>query len=710
MTYKEKIKSSIKKIAKSKIIWAIIILMAPVLLEIYKFKKIEINAQSVMRIGYIYAVYAAIAVFYLLNKFSNVIKRIVDFLVKYRYIIAGFFLVLIIVFKINFSSIGMWSQYMNEQDTSNEIFGEARGIRSDEWLTQSSFMIGQASSEKYEVHNKKIAQGTSNMLMISAPVTDIVEICRPLLWGFHFLDVERGFSFYWGLKIVALVLVSMELIKRVSKKNNNLLILIGGLVFAMAPPLMWWLSTAVVDGYIYGAAVIVLFGYYMNNLENYKIWRKILIAIGIIICLPGFAFMLYPAFQVPFGFFMAIFMGDSLIKNWKKLRKTDYLLMTISLILSLGLVARFVMLSLEDMKTMLGTVYPGNRLVTGGTLNANSYVNYFVNIFFPYTENIVNTCEPSTYIYSLTGLVIVVIAYLKNIKAKVKNENTGITLALIMLFVVYTIWEFIGFNELLSKITLLSYSPAERTHIITGMIGLILSIIMVQGDTDNGNRIFTKKQSILISLVVVFVAYVLAKQSIYMQFFTSLKYEIVLSMIFALTYFIINYRAKEWIYTMLIVAVVAGVKVNPIAVGISPINKTDISAKIREIDAKEEDNLWIGSTNITGQYLVANGVNCLNGVHTYPDFKWLRIVDPKGEFDEKYNRFAHISVNLSEETSFQILAPDAYVANLTYDNVKDIGVKFYFTMSKLSDETVEMFHLQTVYSDEVRSQYIYEIN
>lgn len=710
MTYKEKIKSSIKKIAKSKIIWAIIILMAPVLLEIYKFKKIEINAQSVMRIGYIYAVYAAIAVFYLLNKFSNVIKRIVDFLVKYRYIIAGFFLVLIIVFKINFSSIGMWSQYMNEQDTSNEIFGEARGIRSDEWLTQSSFMIGQASSEKYEVHNKKIAQGTSNMLMISAPVTDIVEICRPLLWGFHFLDVERGFSFYWGLKIVALVLVSMELIKRVSKKNNNLLILTGGLVFAMAPPLMWWLSTAVVDGYIYGAAVIVLFGYYMNNLENYKIWRKILIAIGIIICLPGFAFMLYPAFQVPFGFFMAIFMGDSLIKNWKKLRKTDYLLMTISLILSLGLVARFVMLSLEDMKTMLGTVYPGNRLVTGGTLNANSYVNYFVNIFFPYTENIVNTCEPSTYIYSLTGLVIVVIAYLKNIKAKVKNENTGITLALIMLFVVYTIWEFIGFNELLSKITLLSYSPAERTHIITGMIGLILSIIMVQGDTDNGNRIFTKKQSILISLVVVFVAYVLAKQSIYMQFFTSLKYEIVLSMIFALTYFIINYRAKEWIYTMLIVAVVAGVKVNPIAVGISPINKTDISAKIREIDAKEEDNLWIGSTNITGQYLVANGVNCLNGVHTYPDFKWLRIVDPKGEFDEKYNRFAHISVNLSEETSFQILAPDAYVANLTYDNVKDIGVKFYFTMSKLSDETVEMFHLQTVYSDEVRSQYIYEIN
>lgn len=710
MIYKEKIKSSIKKIAKSKIMWAIIILMAPILLEIYKFKKIEINTQSVMRIGYIYAVYVAIAVFYILNKFSNVLKKIVDFLVKYRYIIAGVFLVLIVMFKINFSSIGMWSQYMNEQDTSNEIVGEARGIRSDEWLTQSSFMIGQASSEKYEVHNKKIAQGTSNMLMISAPVTDIVEISRPLLWGFHFLDVERGFSFYWGLKIVALVLVSMELIKRVSKKNNNLLVLIGGLVLAIAPPLMWWLSTAVVDGYIYGAAVIVLFGYYMNNIEKYKIWKKILIAIGIIICLPGFVFMLYPAFQVPFGFFMAIFMGDSLIKNWKKLRKTDYLLMAISLMLSLGLVARFVMLSLEDMKTMLGTVYPGNRLVTGGTLNANSYVNYFVNIFFPYTENIANTCEPSTYIYSLTGLVIVVIAYLKNIKAKVKNENTGITIALIMLFIVYTIWEFIGFNEFLSKITLLSYSPAERTHIITGMIGLILSIIMVQGDTDNGNKIFTKKQSILISLVVVFVAYVLAKQSIYTQFFTSLKYEIVLSMIFALTYFIINYRAKEWIYTMLIVAAVAGVKVNPIAVGISPINKTDISAKIREIDANEEDTLWIGSTNITGQYLVANGVNCLNGVHTYPDFKWLKIVDSKGEYDETYNRFAHISVNLSEETSFQILAPDAYVANLTYDNVKDIGAKYYFTMSKLSDETVEMFHLQAVYSDEVRSQYIYEIN
>ena len=189
-----------------------------------------------------------------------IVKKIVDFLMKYRYHIAGVCLILMVLFKINFSSIGMWSKYTNEPDSQNVIVGEARGVRSDEWLTQSSYMLGQAISEDgYQVHNKNIAQGKGNMLMISAPVSDVVEISRPLLWGFHILDAEHGFSFYWALKLVLLVLLSIEIVRKLTNKNN-LLSLTGGLVLALAPAMMWWFSTAVVDGYIYGTAVIVLVG------------------------------------------------------------------------------------------------------------------------------------------------------------------------------------------------------------------------------------------------------------------------------------------------------------------------------------------------------------------------------------------------------------------------------------------------------------------
>lgn len=702
---KVKILNILKSMFKSKIILVIVAVILPIAIELFRFGKIEIELQTLMRIGYVYGLYIVIGIFYILNKYSKNVKKIVDFTMKYRYIIAVIVLVLIVIFNVNFSSIGIWSQYMNEPDTKNVIIGKAREIRSDEWLTQSSFMLGQASSDNgYNIYNENIAQGNSNMLFISAPVSDVLEICRPLLWGFHFLGIERGFSFYWGLKLVALILVSIELIKKVINKDNNLLILIGGIVLALAPPMMWWMSTAVVDGYIYGAAVVILFSYYMQNL-NWKLWKKILIALGMLICLPGFVFMLYPAFQVPFGFLMSIFIIYDLITNWNNLKKHDYIIMSVTIVISVGFIARFIMLSWNDIKVMMGTVYPGNRVVLGGTLNANSYVNYLINIFFPYSKNINNTCEPSTYIYSFTGLIILIIAYLKNLKQE--NKNNGFIIALIFLYLIYLVWEFIGFNNVLSKITLLYFSPAERTHIVTGMIGLILTIIMIQ--KFKNNKFFSEIQAVSISFVVTILAYILTKNSIYTDFFTPLKYEISLSMVFSLTYFTITGKTRQWAYVMIIIAIISGVMVNPLSIGINPINKTNISEQIKNIESEDKGALWAGSSNITGQYLIANGIKCLNGVNTYPNFSWLKIVDTDGKYDEVYNRFAHISITLSEQTNFQLIAPDAYTAYLTYKNMKDIGVKYYFSLSKISNEIEKLFKLQLKYCDEERNQYIYEI-
>jgi len=414
-----------------------------------------------------------------IEKTNEIIEKIADFIMKYRYLIAVIALILLVALKINFSSIDMWCQYMNEPQAKSTILGKARAIRSDEWLTQSATMLGQAESEDgYGIHNKNIAQGTSNMLMVSAPVTDIVAISRPLTWGFLLFGTEYGFSFYWVLKMIALLMVSVELVKKVIHKNS-LLSLMGGIVLGLAPAMMWWLSTAVVDGYIYGGAVIVLFGYYMQNLD-WKLWKKLLIALGIVICLPGFAFMLYPAFQVPFAFLMAIFMLNDLIKNWKNLKKQDFILMAITIFASLGLIARFILLSLDDIKIMMGTVYPGARVEKGGNFTIDNFISYFANIFFPYTNRIANTCEPSTYIYSFTGLMILIVLYLGEIREEKNKKDFGLIIGLIALYAIYLIWEFVGFKTILAKITLMYFSPAQRTHVVLGIIGTLLSIIMIQ--------------------------------------------------------------------------------------------------------------------------------------------------------------------------------------------------------------------------------------
>lgn len=700
-------KKSIKNflLSNKKIVMIVIGLILPFIIDILVYGKISLTKGFIIRAGFIYGVYILILIYKLLSKYEKYIIKIADFIMKYRYVIALVVLVGAVLMKINFSSINMWYTYLEETPEKNIIVGEARAIRTDEWITQSSFMLGQASAETHEIHNENISNGSNNMYLISAPVNDVLELVRPLLWGFIF-GKEIGFSFYFVLKMIAIIMLSIELVRKITK-GNNLLSLVGGIVLALAPAMMWWFSTAVVDGYIYGTLIIVLFGTYMNNL-HYSTWKKLLIAFGMVIGVGGFAISLYPAFQVPYAFVILLFVINDFIYNRKNLKKKDYIIMSISIVAILALIARFILISIEDIKLMMGTVYPGERLETGGTLTVDNFIGYLVNIFFPYTDRFGNTCEPSSYIYSFIGLLILIVIFLKNYKRKNADKQDNLIFSLIVLYMIYLAWEFLGFNNFFSKISLLYFSPATRTHIILGIIGTLLTIMLL--NNMKGKNIFSKKQGIYISTGVVVFACVLLKKSIYANIITPIFYVICLTMLFAMTYFVIRGKVKQWSFTMLIVAIIAGAYVNPIMVGIKPVTNTNISNKIRTIASEDEEGVWIADGSMTGQYIVANGVKCLNGVNVYPNFTWLNKVDPDKKYNQVYNRFAHIGILLGEETKFQLIAPDSYVAYLTYDNIKDIGVKYYFTKQKVSDGIKQTFNLTEKYVNDERNQYIYEIN
>ena len=199
------------------------------------------------------------------------------------------------------------------------------------------------------------------------------------------------------------------------------------------------------------------------------------------------------------------------------------------------------------------------------------------------------------------------------------------------------------------------------------------------------------------------------KNSSYADFFTFVKLEIISVMMFTITYLLITGNKNAFCYSMLIVSIIAGATVNPIAIGLSPIKGTEISYAIQEIKKEDEQALWIGNTNITGQYLIANGVNCLNGVNEYPNFKFLNKVDPDRKFDEVYNRFAHISVALGDELNFELLAGDAYVVTLTYQNIKDLEIEYIYSNQKYNEDIISNFNLETRYCNDETGQYIYQV-
>lgn len=401
------------------------------------------------------------------------------------------------------------------------------------------------------------------------------------------------------------------------------------------------------------------------------------------------------------------------IKHRKELKKQDYIIMGVTIIAVLGLIVYFVKTAWTDIVTMMSTVYPGSRFDTGGNYTINQFIGYFTNIFLPYTNQIANQCEISSYIYPFSALVIVIIASLKDIKfrnIKEKIKGNGLLISLIGLLIFYLLWQFVGFNKTLAQITFMYFSPVQRTKIIVGIVATIVMLMMLKHTSENKDKIVTELQAAVISILVVVISYILIRNSEYRQFFSLIKLVILAIMLFAMTYFYIRANKKAFCTIMCIIAITAGLAVNPIVMGTKVLYETEISKQINEIHEEDKDALWIGKYNWSGQYLLANGVKVLNGVHTYPSFDWLKTVDPDGTYNEVYNRYAHIFITLSDKTEFELKTADSYEAKLTYQNLKDLGVKYYFTNSKETAEIEEQFNLEIKYSNDEKGQYIYIIN
>ena len=94
-------KEKIKMIIKNKIVVFIIAVLLPILIEILKFRRLEFNMSSAIRIGFIYGLYALIGVFFLLKRYSEKLDKVFAVLIKNRYIIAAAALVILVLFRVN---------------------------------------------------------------------------------------------------------------------------------------------------------------------------------------------------------------------------------------------------------------------------------------------------------------------------------------------------------------------------------------------------------------------------------------------------------------------------------------------------------------------------------------------------------------------------------------------------------------------------------
>lgn len=641
------------------------------------------------------------------------IKQIYDFIYKKRYIIALVIFVYIVFMGYSGSSIGCYDYSIQPESTQisyRPILGTARAIRSDEWNVNTPIAVSQVVDEDdaFGYFNDNLRGTITEMFSVaSSPVSDIMIIAKPFFIGYILFGAARGLSFFWYGKVIAMMLVSFELCMILSNKKK-LVSLLGMILITFSAATQWWNITEFI---IWGGLALILLDKFMTK-KSYK--AKILCAIGIFISAIAYVFILYPAWQLTYGYvFVPVFIWiiwknrKEYTFNWK-----DALIILTVIIAIAGIGIRYYILSKDVLSAVSSTDYPGERFETGGG-GITALFSYVYSFFFPYEENISNPCEISGMLSIFPIPMIVAFIYLIKNKNRTKHFSFLIPALVIGLFL--SIWCLMPTNTFIAKFTFMYMVPGARAVVPLGLLQ-ILVMIYIMGNIQEEEKVcktsIAKVLAVILSIVILSIAINTDVENV-LGNLKSYICGLILCVEIYLLLTINKQSSKNGLIALLIpIAILTGATVNPIQKGISVLTDKPIAKKVQEIVKEDaENNMWL-AIDLPNYYL-ASGAKVINSVNTYPNFDLYKtILGDKADNEEYrkiYNRYAHIYVQIIDgESTIELIQADALIIKINPNTIKDLGIKYIVGSIEL-----EKFDTDNVKFEKIYDEYgvlIYKVN
>lgn len=547
--------------------------------------------------------------------------------------------------KIHTSSIAIWDQIFGVQKPKSLIIGSPKGIRQDEWMVGTTMILAHNALGR-PISN--IGFGAENTPVITGlPFKDFTMILRPNLWFYFIFDIERGFAFNWNFGIF-FFLISIFLLFMIFTKNNFWISLFGTTLIFISSAMQWW-SYYIGNNMIFPSLATIAFICLLYADNNKKI---ILSSILLILGLFNLFVTIYPAWQIPLIYLYIFCLIGFLINNWNKeiiFNKLPLKLIgvfTVLIVVCFSLWHHFE-LALKTYEILANTAYPGKRFSMGGDLVSGKLFSDFYVMFLSeskYPSAWFNVSESSNFIMFFPIIFYVIIYDFIKWK-KIDWMQLLISLYILILLV----WMFLGFNEFLSKATLLSMSPPQRTLPIVGVANIILLIVYLSKKQIKEKINNIELVLVLISTILFFkiITWDISKAT--SRYFTSGQ-TLLVCIIFTVIYILIRY--KDFKYSLLGISILLlyvnfnNLKVNPLTIGLSALTDNPIVKSTSSIAKLDPEARWVVFGNhMMTNLLRVNGIKSLNGVKNVPILADMEILDPSKKDSFIYNRLAHINVS-----------------------------------------------------------------
>ena len=160
-------------------------------------------------------------------------------------------------------------------------------------------------------------------------------------------------------------------------------------------------------------------------------------------------------------------------------------------------------------------------------------------------------------------------------------------------------------------------------------------------------------------------------------------------------------RQRTFCAIMIALSILIGGTVNPVRSGMEALEHNTLGQAVQSY-AEQDTGKWLAVSDqwVLGNFLIMYGAPTLNCTNTYMNTALWEALDPTGKFEEAYNRYAHITFELtnSGQTDVILLTPDLVHVVVPVEALLKTGVEYLVSEKDLSVFDNGQIHIRQVFS------------
>jgi hypothetical protein len=585
-------------------------------------------------------------------------------------------------------SISYW-RFLDQSPQQEVLLGTAQGARGDDWSVWLPYAIAQAVHDPPgALVNENVGFGQNMSLIHPAPIRDPLVFYRPYTWGF-FVSPDFGMGWCWGLYVFGFI-AAFHLLFTLIADGRSGLALVASVALLFSPFFQFWgLTAAFVSAtaaFCVAAAHRLLFG--GGPIPRWLYGVLLGWSAG------AFGLWLYPPYQITIGWFALFTLAGLTLRSLKRgeriRRDASLAAGALAALLVAGFAAlRFLQIASEEIALTGATLYPGQRLASGGATPFWRIFsdNVFPHIFLPASPSVgENICESASFTLFFPVLLFALL-HPSNRRALRADPLFATVLAFLALLLA---WNVLGLPEGIAQASLLSRVPEKRTPLGFGAADMVLILGLLCSRETSALALRSRVRWGLL-FAAIFAAQLalllwiarrdpqLLAQGPLLQVATLMGGELVIA-------FLLLKKRAAALVAFAALNLLSTAWFNPVVQGGSRyVFDNPVSSRIRELDAAHGGgSSWLVFNDLAlGQLPPMLGARSLSAMQYYPQAEFWSRLDPERRQADAYNRYAHVVFQaMTRPAPLRITAPQLDVVGVAVhpDDPKLLALPFDYVI------------------------------